>query len=117
MNTSYWLWVGIGGSLGSVCRYAAGYFLGERWDGPFPIATFCVNMIGAFLLGVVVASDLDAAWKAGLGTGFMGGLTTYSTWMVESFKLIEEGERKTALVNLILSVVLGIILFLVGFYI
>jgi CrcB protein len=82
--------IGGGGALGAAARYGAGLALPPRLDA-FPYATFLVNVVGAVILGAVVA--LPADWLAAheltrpaVGTGFCGGLTTFSTMTLEIYQ-------------------------------
>ena len=82
--------IGAGGALGAAARYGAGLALPPRPDA-FPVATFLVNVVGAVILGAVVA--LPADWLAAheltrpaIGTGFCGGLTTFSTMTLEIYQ-------------------------------
>ena len=82
--------IGVGGALGAAARYGTGLALPPRLDA-FPVATFLVNVVGAVILGAVVA--LPADWLAAheltrpaIGTGFCGGLTTFSTMTLEIYQ-------------------------------
>ncbi len=115
MGSGAWIWVGLGGSIGSLCRYGIARWAGNRFKDLFPWGTLIVNGIGAFLLGFLQGSDVGAIWMLFFGTGVLGGLTTFSTWMMESLRLAEEGEIRTAALNIMGSVALGLLLFLVGY--
>ena len=82
--------IGVGGALGAAARYGTGLALPPRLDA-FPVATFLVNVVGAVILGAVVALPTD--WLAAheltrpaIGTGFCGGLTTFSTMTLEIYQ-------------------------------
>jgi fluoride exporter len=82
--------IGAGGALGAAARYGTGLVLPSRLDA-YPVATFVVNVIGAVILGAVAA--LPADWLAAhelarpaIGTGFCGGLTTFSTMTLEIYQ-------------------------------
>jgi CrcB protein len=82
--------IGVGGALGAAARYGAGLAIPPRLDS-FPYATLAVNVVGAVILGAVVA--LPADWLAAheltrpaIGTGFCGGLTTFSTMTLEIYQ-------------------------------
>jgi CrcB protein len=72
--------VALAGGLGAVARYGVSGAVQRRTASGFPIGTLVVNMSGAFLLGLAVGGGGDG----GLAAGFLGGYTTFSTWMAES---------------------------------
>ncbi|WP_109507731.1 fluoride efflux transporter FluC [Nocardioides speluncae] len=81
------LLVAVGAAAGAVLRYLAGHYL----DGTWHRGTLLVNVAGSFLLGVFSGWALSGAWLALLGTGFCGGLTTYSAFAVQA---TEHGPRR-----------------------
>lgn len=101
------------GALGCLSRY---YFsgwvyglLGRR----FPFGTLAVNLVGAFLIGLIMefglrSAALPANLRLGIAIGFLGGLTTFSTFSYETLRLLEDGELLTATVNVLVSVVTGL---------
>jgi CrcB protein len=107
--------VGAGGFLGANARYVAAKWIGTVSDGRFPLGTFLVNVSGSFLLGLL------GGWLAGrlvptsdhlrlaLGVGFLGAFTTFSTFEFETHALIEDGIWFAALMNIVLSVCIGLI--------
>lgn len=87
----------IGGALGALCRYLSNILIqhalvGTSYAG-FPLATLLVNVGGSFLLALLVygAPGLSPTWRAAIGTGFIGSLTTFSTFELESHGLWEQG--------------------------
>lgn len=104
--------VGIGGFIGSVCRYLLSMIpISEQTQ--FPIKTFCINVAGAFLIGVIVAvsqkhSTIDPRLLLFLKVGVCGGFTTFSTFALETFDLIKAGSAVTAVLYIVLSVVLSV---------
>lgn len=108
-----WL-VALGGAAGSAARYGVSELL-KRFDlhRPFPLATFAVNVTGAFLLGFVTVwclERLDPPRRSLyllLGTGFCGGYTTFSTFKYESLKLLQDGRAGLVFANLMVSVAAG----------
>jgi len=74
------LLVALGAALGAPLRYLAGRLL----DARFPRGTLAVNLAGSALLGALVGAAVEGHWMALLGTGFCGGLTTYSTFAVQT---------------------------------
>jgi CrcB protein len=104
----------LGGGLGASCRYGVGRFVGSRYGGEFPLGTFLINVTGCFALGLLVsllaASHLDVALlTALLGTGFLGGYTTFSTYALEGVLLFNDGSRRLALASLLGSVAAGLL--------
>jgi CrcB protein len=75
----------------------------------FPLGTFVVNLTGAFALGVIVGLAASGQAQRYLATGLTGGFTTFSTWMFESQRLAEDRESRLGVVNLALSLVLGVV--------
>ena len=94
----------LGAALGAPCRYLLDRFVQSRHESDFPWGTLTVNVVGCFLIGFFVGTE----WMPLLGTGFCGGLTTYSTFSYETVKLLEAGKYRPALLNVVVSVALGI---------
>lgn len=104
------LLVCLGGAAGSGTRYLVGLWAGRHLTSTFPYGTLIVNVVGCFLLSVVMHVALGVATfpvnlRFALATGFIGGLTTYSTFNYETSKLLEEGATRTAIANLGITVV------------
>ena len=104
--------VGLGGALGAIFRYLLGQIIPKLGSG-FPIATFAVNLIGCFAIGLVVGlagkhSNIDPRVILFLQTGICGGFTTFSTFSLESLTLIEEGKIAIGILYIVLSVLLGL---------
>lgn len=106
------LMVGIGGFVGSVCRYLISLIpINEKYT--FPIKTFVTNILGAFIIGLIVAlalkrPDMDPKTTLLIKTGFCGGFTTFSTFALESSDLIGKGQWGVATAYMVLSVVVCI---------
>lgn len=94
----------LGAALGAPARYLLDRFVQSRHASDFPWGTLTVNVVGCFLIGFVVGTS----WMPLLGVGFCGGLTTYSTFSYETVKLLEQEKYRPALLNVVVSVVLGI---------
>lgn len=111
----------IGGAIGAVSRYLTTLWvqrsLGSSPLSHFPLGTLTVNLVGAFLLSFLIFSDyfgLNQNFKTAIGTGFLGALTTFSTFELESFELISNGSYLLALSNIFGSVLLGLIAVVLG---
>ena len=76
--------VAVGGAAGAAARFAVTLWLAHRLGGPLPWGTLAVNVLGSFVLGVVVGFAPSPSVRALLGTGFCGGFTTFSTFAVET---------------------------------
>ncbi|MFS0884136.1 FluC/FEX family fluoride channel [Aeromicrobium sp. 179-A 4D2 NHS] len=100
-----------GGTVGTLARAALeeGFGAGR---GEWPWATFGINVVGSFLLGLLVAVLVvrggDERWRLALGTGVLGGFTTYSTFIVEADRLVADGHVGLATGYALGSVVLGV---------
>ncbi len=107
------------GGLGCVSRYYLSGWVYERLGWHFPWGTLAVNICGAFIIGLLMELSLRSAHlpptlRIGLVTGFLGGLTTFSTFSYETFRLLESGNYSTALVNVMVSVTVCLVFTWVG---
>lgn len=112
------LFVGIGGFVGSVCRYLMGLLPIETSQG-FPVKTLLTNVIGAFVIGIIAAaaaknSSLNPRMVLLLKTGFCGGFTTFSTFAYETGSMMEKCQTGLALLYVVLSAVLGVLAVFAG---
>ena len=98
--------VALGGAVGASARYAAAVHL-----GPSAMTTAIVNVSGSLLIGLLIGSPWadQARYRLLLGTGFLGGYTTFSALELETYLAVRAGQLTEALANLIGSVVLGFI--------
>jgi CrcB protein len=105
-----WAGVGVLGGLGALLRFAVDAFVSERVSAPseFPWGTFAVNISGSFLLGLVAGLALHGDALLLAGTATLGSYTTFSTWMLEAHRLGEDGELWVALLNIVVSLVVGV---------
>jgi CrcB protein len=107
-----YLAVGAGGALGAMLRYYLGGTLLARAGAPFPTATFVINITGSFIVGffLTLATErlhISPHWRLAVAVGFVGAYTTFSTFEYETARLVEDGDFMRALLNVVLSVVLG----------
>lgn len=108
------MWVGLGGGLGALLRYVFSVQIKRRYQGIFPLATFTINIFGAFvigflsvLFGVDWASRIGTPVNAAIITGFLGGYTTFSSMQLEASHLIQNNKTLRALTYLTASTALG----------
>lgn len=112
------IFVGLGGFLGSVCRYLAGR-IPVGGESAFPWKTLAINLLGAFVLGAIsAAADRWTAVSPNvvlmLKVGVCGGFTTFSTFAFESSALLGSGKTGTAVLYMAASLVFGVIAVLAG---
>ena len=108
MSAPVLLAVALLGGLGAVGRFLLDGAVSSRAGRGFPWGTLAVNLSGAFALGVLVGAALSADGVRLLGTGLVGGYTTFSTWALESHRQAEDGRGRGALLNLAISLFLGL---------
>lgn len=99
--------VALGAAVGAPLRYLAGHL----WDDRLPLGTIAVNVVGSFLLGLLAALSLGGSAAALLGTGFCGGLTTFSAFAVQAH---DAGVRLGSL-TVVLTVVPALLACAVGY--
>ena len=104
--------VGVGGFIGSVCRYLIGLVPYEHSSG-FPLKTFFINIIGAFLIGLVAALAARNSLHPRLAL-FCGGFTTFSSFALESQQLVDKGAPVTAALYMVLSLFFGVLAAVLG---
>jgi len=102
------LGIGLFGAVGAIGRFLLDGVVSARASSSFPWGTLVVNLTGAFALGFVTGK-LSGDAQLLVGTGLLGGYTTFSTWMFESHRLGEDGALRASVVNLLGSLVLGIV--------
>lgn len=113
--------IALGGAAGAVARYLVDTSIAQRASGAFPWGTLVVNLSGSFVLGILFALTLDrdvlpATIRGPLMIGFIGAYTTFSTLMLETWRLAEDGAVGLALANVVGSSVLGIAAVFVGLW-
>ena len=117
-----WVVVGAFGALGALTRYGVSGLVQRLWRTTFPVGTLVVNLTGAsaagLLLGLATGRDVPDLLVAAAGVGFLGGYSTFSTWMVESVLAAESGGRvglRRAAENLVIPLIAGIAAVGIGF--
>lgn len=99
---------------GGLARYYLSGWVYSVMGRAFPYGTFAVNIIGAYLIGLIMelglrSTLLSESLRIGLTVGFLGGLTTFSTFSFETFKLLEDGQFLVAFTNVLASVAVCLI--------
>ena len=111
--------IGLGGFAGAISRYLVDGFIADRSGGGFPWGTLAVNASGTFLLGLLFAMTTERAIlpseiRGPLMIGYLGAYTTFSTYLLESWRLVEGGAWGMALLNLGGSIAIGLLAVVAG---
>ena len=103
--------VAVGGALGCLCRYGANVACVRWFDAPVFYSTLAVNVVGAFLVGLIAGLPFmqHPVLTAGAAVGFLGGLTTFSTFSIETIRLWETQTLAAAALNITANVVLSLL--------
>jgi fluoride exporter len=105
--------VSIAGAAGAVCRYLVSGWVQNAVRSDFPAGTLTVNLVGSFALGLIGGTGPLDSTLVLFAVGFLGGFTTFSTWMIETVRLGHRSLR--TLFNLVVSLVGGLAVAAVGF--
>ena len=109
----HYLTIGLFGALGAIARAGLSAWLNPAVLDRIPLGTLVANITGSFLLGLLtglasVGRGLPEQWRTPVTTGFLGSLTTFSTFSVETLRLAESGSWRLAGLNLLLQLGLGL---------
>ena len=104
--------VAVGGSIGATTRYLVSTWAAGRFGTAFPYGTLIVNIVGCFIIGAFMTAAterfiVNPYWRLIITVGFVGGLTTFSSFSYETFKLIEDGGITMVMYNLLGNFILG----------
>ncbi|GAB4139917.1 MAG: fluoride efflux transporter CrcB [Planctomycetota bacterium] len=107
------LWICFGGACGTGARYLLSGLVLHRLGSGFPFGTLAVNVLGSFLIGVLMhvgltMETIPPSLRLALGIGVLGGFTTFSTFSYETVRLLEEGAFLLALANVATSLLGGL---------
>ena len=105
-------WICLAGAAGAGARYVIALWAAQRFGSTFPYGTLIVNLIGCFSVAALMHAALALGWspnlRAALTIGFIGGLTTYSSFNYETMRLFEEGATASAAASVALTMLGGL---------
>jgi CrcB protein len=112
--------IGMAGLIGTLARYWLSGWADERWGASFPAGTLIVNLLGCLAIGFLFHATeekylIDPVLRSAILVGFLGGFTTFSSFGVQTFTLLREGEIFLASVNVVVSNVVGLMLVWAGY--
>ncbi|SDC50729.1 MULTISPECIES: fluoride efflux transporter CrcB [unclassified Candidatus Frackibacter] len=113
-------YIGLGGFFGAISRYTISKWMAQ-WNSTFPYGTFTVNILGSFLLGFLMTiffekTTISPYLRVAITTGFLGALTTFSTFAYETMSLFEDKEILLANINIFSNLIIGLIFVLAGIF-
>ena len=111
--------IGAGGFIGAVSRYLVSCAVLRHFPSAINLGTLCVNVLGSLVIGIIFSVTLYTApvyLKNLAVAGFLGGFTTFSTFSLDSFKLILQGSFASAVLYIALNLILGIAACALGYY-
>lgn len=118
------IFVAAGGALGALTRYGTGLLAGRALGTGFPWGTLIVNVVGCLIMGAVlhILADLEVRgglgaplraqielWHKGVAIGFLGGLTTFSSFGADTIRELQTGSVSTAILNVLANVALSLV--------
>lgn len=112
--------VAAGGALGGLLRHVVYLIIEHRGSSVFPVPTFTVNLVGSFVIGLLIglyqAHDMDVFWVWVFAGGTCGAFTTFSSFSSDWLRLNREGRKLMGAAYVAMTVVFGIVLAGAGFY-
>jgi fluoride exporter len=109
MSVVVWITAAGLGGVGAILRFVLDGAVSRRIAHQFPYGTLVVNLSGSLILGLITGLAVTGDAATLIGAATIGSFTTFSTWMLESQRLTEEGEMPRAFANLAVSLVLGLL--------
>jgi CrcB protein len=100
--------VAVLGGAGACARFLLDSLISARTRRDLPIGTLTINATGSLLLGLLTGLAVEGNLLILAGTATLGSYTTFSTWMLETHRLAEDGEGPTAIINVVLSLAVGV---------
>ena len=118
------LLIACGGALGAITRYGIHQFAEQTLKkessfANFPVGTFIANVVGCLLIGILIGSgrsESSQPWRMFVGVGFLGAMTTFSTFGAETVQSLEEGSYAIAGCNVLANLVFGIAAVVLGLW-
>jgi CrcB protein len=102
-------WICLAGAAGTGTRYLIALWAAQRFGSSFPYGTLIVNVTGCFLIALIMQAAIATSWsptlRSALTIGYIGGLTTYSSFNYETTRLLQDGAPDVAAVNAIVTLV------------
>jgi CrcB protein len=107
---SWWVWLGVAllGGVGANARFLVHSLVASRFGEALPLGTLLVNLSGSLVLGLLAGISLSGNALVLAGTATLGSYTTFSTWMLDTWRLGEGGHRGVAVLNVVVSAGLGL---------
>jgi fluoride exporter len=111
-----WTWVGIAllGGVGACARFLLVSLIATRHSGNLPLGVLVVNVSGSLLLGLLAGLAVSGNLLVLTGTATLGSYTTFSAWMLETQRLGEEGRVRAGVLNVVVSLGLGVAAVAIG---
>ena len=111
--------IGVGGAIGAVARYIVSGLDYGLYYGAFPVSTLVINLSGSliigFLWGLFEVVSVSSNMRMFIFIGILGGFTTFSSFALENFNLLRDGEKSAVIFNIAISNILGILLVYAGY--
>ncbi len=113
---SLWTWLGVAalGGVGANARFLLNGLVSRRVGDDLPLGTFAVNASGSLLLGLLSGLALNGDALVLAGSATLGSYTTFSTWMLETHRLAGRGRTRAALLNVLVSLAVGLVAVTLG---
>jgi CrcB protein len=108
VSAATWLGVAALGGVGAILRFLVDAVVSARSGRSFPSGTLMVNVSGALVLGLLAGLSLHGDAYVLDGTALLGSYTTFSTWMYETQRLVEDGESVAPALNIVVSLLIGL---------